>query len=48
MKIIFSARDTLVISPGEVYEMPDEIAELFIRRGKATIVVEEKKKTKKE
>lgn len=46
MKIKMHARDILTLSPGEVYVMPDSIAKLLIRRGKATEVVE--KKVKKE
>jgi hypothetical protein len=49
LKIKMHARDTLVLSPGEVYDMPDYIADQLLRRGKATLVEEPvKSKSKKE
>lgn len=50
MKIKIVGRETLVLSPGEVYDMPDNIAAQIIRRGRAQEYKEESssKKSKKE
>jgi hypothetical protein len=41
--IVITGREMLVVSPGETYSMPDEIADQFILRGKATLSEPDKK-----
>jgi hypothetical protein len=41
--IIVKGREMVVISPGETYSMPDDIAIQLINRGKADEVVKTKK-----
>lgn len=50
MKIQIKGRETLILSPGEIYEMPDNIARQLIRRSKAVELIDEepKRKYKKE
>jgi hypothetical protein len=47
MKIKIIGRETLVLSPGEVYDMPDNIAAQIVRRGRAQEYKEESASKKK-
>lgn len=44
MKIVITNRDMVIVTPGEEYDLPDEIAQQLIERGHA----EPKGKAKKE
>lgn len=44
MKIKMTGRETLLMSPGEEYVVPDNIGLQIIRRGKGVEIVDEKKK----
>lgn len=46
MKLTITGRDMLILTPGEEYDVPDEIAKQLIERGHAEIPVEPE--TKKE
>jgi hypothetical protein len=51
MKIQIKGRETMLLTPGEIYDMPDNIALQLLKRGKAVELkneVEPKKKVKKE
>lgn len=37
--IVIKSRETLVLSPGERYSMPDNIADQLIRRGRANAIL---------
>lgn len=37
--IVIKSRETLVLSPGERYSMPDNIADQLIRRGRANVIL---------
>jgi hypothetical protein len=48
MRIKMTARETLIMSRDEIYEVPDNIGAQILRRCHAVEIVEEKKKAKKE
>lgn len=37
--IVIKSRETLILSPGERYSMPDNIADQLIRRGRANPII---------
>jgi hypothetical protein len=44
MKLVITHRDLVIVSPGEEYDFPDEIAQQLIERGHADTKPEPKKK----
>jgi hypothetical protein len=47
MEIMIKRRELLLLSPGNVWDLPDEIAEELIRRGAAVISKPQDDKPKK-
>lgn len=41
--IVIKSRETLILSPGERYSMPDNIADQLIRRGRANPILADAK-----
>ena len=48
MKLKVVSRDMVLLTPGEMYDMPDEIATQLMARGSAEPIAVEEPETKKE